>query len=322
MEDKPLVSVIIPTYNRANLICRAIESVINQTYKNLEIIVVDDGSTDNTKARIQPYIENIRYYYQENRGASAAQNKGIELATGDWISILASDDIWLPEKIELQLEALNIFGKEFGACFTDCRFLGSNLFDDTAFKRARLTSKLYFDKLNNPFDYILGHHLAFFVQSMLVKRCLVTGANGFNPKLIVLEDTDLIFRLSIKTRFCIVNKPLVIIDRTAETRGGRLSILIENRKDEAFLSMEAVYSYWLTISDVIEKQGLKNRIIECLKSCYYDWIITKIKRFIWHDIMPIAKKLNLIGEPYSRIFSNILKRGIRKLFRVHKIYID
>ena len=88
----PTISVIIPTFNRSKLVVNAIRSVLCQTYRDYEIIVVDDGSTDNTTQVIKPYMDRIRYVYQPNRGASAAQNRGVKLAKGDWVSILASDD--------------------------------------------------------------------------------------------------------------------------------------------------------------------------------------------------------------------------------------
>lgn len=100
-----LISVVIPTYNRAGYITNALESVLSQTYQNFEILIVDDGSTDDTKEVILS-LDNpkIRYIYQENAGASAARNTGIKNAKGEFIAFLDSDDTWYPEKLEKQLE--------------------------------------------------------------------------------------------------------------------------------------------------------------------------------------------------------------------------
>lgn len=102
--EKPLVSVIIPTYNRAPILPRALESVISQSYEPLEIIIVDDGSTDNTAAVIKAWqaktTRSIKYVYQSNGGCSSARNHGIQLSTGRLIALLDSDDSWLPEAIE------------------------------------------------------------------------------------------------------------------------------------------------------------------------------------------------------------------------------
>jgi glycosyltransferase involved in cell wall biosynthesis len=105
----PTVSVIIPTYNRANYICEAIDSILAQTYADYEIIVVDDGSTDGTRQALQRWIDDgtICYYYQENRGESAARNHGIRKARGQYIAFLDSDDLFLPTKFEKQVACLS-----------------------------------------------------------------------------------------------------------------------------------------------------------------------------------------------------------------------
>ena len=107
MNNTDLISVIIPTYNRAHLIKRSVDSVLNQTYKNLELIIVDDGSTDNTKEIIDSINDNrIVYVKQENQGACAARNKGIDLAKGKYIAFQDSDDTWILNKLETQINAL------------------------------------------------------------------------------------------------------------------------------------------------------------------------------------------------------------------------
>lgn len=102
----PLVSVIIPVYNGSGYLLEAIDSVLSQTYRYYEIMVVDDGSTDDTAALLQPYLrqnsEQIRYVYQANQGVGAARNHGIRQARGSWIAFLDQDDVWLPEKLALQ----------------------------------------------------------------------------------------------------------------------------------------------------------------------------------------------------------------------------
>lgn len=108
MRSDTRVSVIIPTYNHARFISSAIDSVLEQTYKNVEIIVVDDGSTDNTKQILEPYIEanKILYYYQTNKGAPAARNYGIKIAKGKFIKFLGSDDFLYSQQLELQVADL------------------------------------------------------------------------------------------------------------------------------------------------------------------------------------------------------------------------
>jgi len=107
----PQVSVIIPTYNRAQYVCEAIDSVLAQTYRDLEIIVVDDGSTDNTREVLGKYDDQVRYIYRENGGPSAARNTGLGHARGEYIAFLDSDDLFLPGKLEVQLKGFDQFPK-------------------------------------------------------------------------------------------------------------------------------------------------------------------------------------------------------------------
>lgn len=104
----PRVSVIIPTYNRSKLLANAIDSVLDQTFDDLEIIVVDDGSTDETSEVVKGYGDKVNYKYLENKGmgGSYARNRGIEAASGEYIAFLDSDDFWLPEKLEKQMALL------------------------------------------------------------------------------------------------------------------------------------------------------------------------------------------------------------------------
>jgi glycosyltransferase involved in cell wall biosynthesis len=101
------VSVIIPTFNREKLLHRALTSVFKQTHQNFEVLVVDDGSIDETAAMIKKYFPKVRYFFQRNRGVSAARNLGIKNAGGDLIAFLDSDDEWLPSKLEKQIQFLN-----------------------------------------------------------------------------------------------------------------------------------------------------------------------------------------------------------------------
>ena len=104
MSTKLKVSVIIPTYNCAQYLTAAVKSVLEQTYTNYEIILVDDGSTDNTRQVLEPYWDKVNYVYQDNQGVAAARNRGLELATGELIAFLDHDDLYLPDKLALQVK--------------------------------------------------------------------------------------------------------------------------------------------------------------------------------------------------------------------------
>lgn len=116
-----LVSVIVPTYNRAYCLRKTIDSVLNQTHQNLEVIIINDGSTDETRELVQSKYggeRRVRYFYQDNRGVTGARNKGIGLALGDYTAFLDSDDVWLPWKLEMQLYCME-FLPHVGMIWTD-----------------------------------------------------------------------------------------------------------------------------------------------------------------------------------------------------------
>jgi glycosyltransferase involved in cell wall biosynthesis len=119
--NTPLVSIVVPTYNRAYCLAKTIESALAQTYQNLEILIIDDGSTDETSeliAREYAAETRIRYSYQTNAGVSAARNHGFNLANGEYIALLDSDDLWQPWKLELQVAILEQ-SKEIGMIWTE-----------------------------------------------------------------------------------------------------------------------------------------------------------------------------------------------------------
>jgi len=122
MEDR--VSVITPTYNRPRWLPETIESVLNQTYPNVEIIVVNDGSTDDTEQILEPYMDRIVYIYKENGGQGSAVNAGIVASTGEYIARVDDDDLFLPEKVELQVRMFQQ-KPQLGLVATDCHIIDS-----------------------------------------------------------------------------------------------------------------------------------------------------------------------------------------------------
>jgi GT2 family glycosyltransferase len=122
----PLVSVIVPTYNRAHLVARTIESVLRQTYQSIEIVIVDDGSKDDTEAVIQKGYGSeprVRYFKKENGGPASARNAGMERACGDYVALLDSDDTWHPWKLDLQIRCMERL-PELGMTWTDMQMIG------------------------------------------------------------------------------------------------------------------------------------------------------------------------------------------------------
>lgn len=216
---KPKVSVIIPTYNRAAKVRNAIESVLSQTFSDLEVIVVDDGSSDDTGRILGEMFGNrIRYYAQANQGVSAARNKGIAEARGEWISFLDSDDLWEKDKVEWQLKALERFGSQCGACYTDARVLNYPE-KRTLFQMAQESHRHEgIMGVNTEVLKLLvrpgGAGMVLSACSLLARADLVERTGGLNPKLRYQQDTEFMFRLALLTKFCYVNRPLAWFDRS------------------------------------------------------------------------------------------------------------
>lgn len=220
----PKVSVVIPTYNRAGTVPRAIESVLAQTVTDLEVIVVDDGSSDETgKILRELFGDRIRYYSQTNQGASVARNKGVEEARGEWIAFLDSDDLWEREKLEWQLKALEQFGPECGVCYTDVRFF-NHPETQTMFQIAegeyrhegtRGVNRDVLQRLVRPG----GAGMVVCLSSLVARADVVRKTGKFDPQLLYSQDSEFMFRLAMVTGFCYVNRPLVWFDRSpAEIR--------------------------------------------------------------------------------------------------------
>lgn len=122
-KDHPHISVIIPTYNRASMLGRAIQSVLDQTYRDFELIVVNDCSSDNTEEVVMSFAdERIRYIrHPSNKGGSAARNTGISSSRGDYIALLDDDDEWLPNKLEMQVDLLDRLPEDYGVVYSGYR---------------------------------------------------------------------------------------------------------------------------------------------------------------------------------------------------------
>jgi glycosyltransferase involved in cell wall biosynthesis len=215
----PRISVVIPTYNRADKVRTAVESALLQTVSGVEVIVVDDGSTDGTgKLLEEHYGGRIRYFAQPNQGVSVARNKGISEAQGEWIAFLDSDDFWEKDKLEWQLKALEQFGPQCAACYTDGRF-DNNAETRTIF----VTSERFYrhegtiGMTTRSLEVVSKLSQAFCIwpSSLIVRADVVRQTGGFDPNLRCEEDSDFLFRLAIVTNLCYVNLPLFHLDRTS-----------------------------------------------------------------------------------------------------------
>lgn len=197
------ISIIIPTYNRAHLIERSVRSVLNQTYENIELIIVDDGSTDNTEQIIKSIDDNrIIYHKQENRGQSEARNTGALLSTSDYIAFHDSDDVWRENKLQRQMSYMEE-NPQYGMVY--CSFL-KHMLDGETFTTPN--SNLIGETEGDMFLTLLVNN-KISTQTMLLKKDLFLELGGFDLSLRCLEDWEFALRFSKSYYIGHVNETLV-----------------------------------------------------------------------------------------------------------------
>jgi glycosyltransferase involved in cell wall biosynthesis len=206
----PLFSVIIPTYNSGWSLQPAIESVLSQTFHDFEIIVVDDGSTDDTQLRLQRFTDpRLKFIYKKNAGRAEARNSGIAVATGDWLAFLDADDLWLPCKLEKQALAIQgnpeivmVYSKSYS--FSE-RDMESGVISQVP------TEFITGEGRPHPSDCLREFLLARFhvcTSTVAANRMTVVELDGFDPQFKISEDWDLFTRLAWKGKVLFIPEPL------------------------------------------------------------------------------------------------------------------
>ncbi len=194
------ISVVIPTFNRISLVARAIDSVLKQSLNPYEIIVVDDGSDDGTSEMIQNKYKSIKLIQQQNNGVSAARNKGIKHAKGDWIGLLDSDDEWTEKKLENQADRL-IKTPEYDFCHTNEIWIRDGV---------RVNQRKKHEKYGG---YIFDKCLdicRISPSSVLFRKNILDHVGWFDNQLPVCEDYDLWLRITSEYRILFIDDPLII----------------------------------------------------------------------------------------------------------------
>jgi glycosyltransferase involved in cell wall biosynthesis len=194
------VSIIIPTYNRGWIVKEAIDSVMAQDYRDFELIIVDDGSTDNTPYILDSYRDDIRVFRQQNRGVSAARNRGLAAASGRFIAFLDSDDLWLPQKLKRQVDFFNST-PDACICQTEEIWIRNNM---------RVNPKKRHKK---PRGMIFEPSLSLCLVSpsaVMIRASLFEQVGGFDETLPACEDYDLWLRISCRYPVYLIDTPLII----------------------------------------------------------------------------------------------------------------
>ena len=308
--EQPLVSVVIPTYNRADLIDRAINSVIEQSYKNLEIIVVDDNSQDKTAEVVNSLGDNrIHYYYHNtNLGGSAARNTGVNKSQGKYIAFLDSDDVWLPHKLENQLEEISANIDHLDKIVSYTKFQKSS----RVFYQRSILPQRGKKTMETIADYFWLAGGEFLTSTILISRSLAI-VNPFQTSLRKHQDLDFILRLDRQgAKFIFVPQVLTIwhneprSDRISKNTNYQLSIdwieqyrnQISERAFKGFILKEIVPKMILNEKTKAAAcnlliEGFQKRIIPLN---YFLFLIIKqaISRKHQQSLKMLLKKIKLI----------------------------
>ncbi|MEW6109468.1 MAG: glycosyltransferase [Nitrospirota bacterium] len=270
------VSVIIPTYNRAQYICQAIESVLQQTMKDYGVIVVDDGSTDNTREVITPYLDKIKYIYTDNCGPAHARNVGMKAATGEYISWLDSDDLYYPYKLELQSACLDKFQDVAMVCTEASAFDDSGYWDEyhlkkyhkSAYDNSDITYENIFSEnillkdagldsgnwenrriyVGNIFDMYF-QHLIVLTAGVMIRKNILEKIGFQNEKYWLFEEYDFVLRICKHYKAAFIDVP------TYKLRYHRGQISATAKKD----GIKTVIRKQERLLEIAEKYGFRDR---------------------------------------------------------------
>lgn len=264
---RPFVSIIIPTYNRATLLLQAVQSVLNQTYQNFEILVIDDHSTDNTPKLISE-IDDIRVHYirlVQNQGAPVARNIGLKKAKGELVAFLDSDDEWHQTKLEKQIGVFAQSNSNLGVVYTGLKIINVTKKSETIItptKRGKIT------------EHLLTQNYLGTTSSVVIKKEILNYVGGFDLSFTSCQDWDLFIRLSLKTDFDFIDEPLVYY---FEHDGNRIStnsnaivkgyLNIHHKYNELLgkLSKPLIQKHYLTIGKYILKAGVLSQDKKIIK---------------------------------------------------------
>ena len=267
----PKVSVVIPTYNRAQFLSEAVQSVMSQSFKDFETIVVDDGSTDNTREILASLP--VRYIRQENRGVSAAINRGIEASSGDYVVFLASDDVLLETTLQKEVEILDSY-PEVGFCYGQAQYIDEN----GSIFRVRKSSFLDGSTIVDGKEQI--RELLFLCRitqsSSMVRRSRIAEVGGMHEELTFAEDRHFFIRLAKTCSAAYIAEPLV----KYRVHSGQLHRKVDYRAAEKV--------FLLVLKEVYEDPNFAPYFQDC-KNRAYCYSYRRIASYAYGNNMRLAR---------------------------------
>lgn len=308
--NKPLVSIIIPNYNRANLIGETLDSILAQTYTHWECIIVDDGSTDNSKEVIQKYVDKDNRFQLYDRpddipkGANACRNYGFELSKGEYINWFDSDDIMHPEKLSKQISTLSKQNSNFSVC-------QSYVFENNIKNILGLRHNSIYSE--SPFEDFLKHKITWLTQAPLFKKSFLLNNNlRFDETLQAAQEFEFFCRvLYVSPSYQYTNEPLVFLRKHENSISYNKDE--QNRQLHYFKAREIVFDFLYennTNIKYLDEYISKAYFYYINNRLYKKGIRTLIKRILSNRFFNLRFKFNMIMAllPFS-----IFKRSSRLL---------
>ncbi|MFW5891092.1 MAG: glycosyltransferase family 2 protein [bacterium] len=277
----PLVSVIITTYSRPENLRRAIISVLNQTYRNIELIVVDDNDISSeyrtqTSKVIEGFSDRVKYIqHQTNCGANVARNTGIDNSKGEYICFLDDDDEYLPRKIEEQINVIDIYNRKTKVLvFVGANIFGNTLFNNSLWMKAYKESIVKFNKEEIFASNYIGSN-----SFIMVDKLSLMDSNKYDINMPSCQDWDLYIRLSlINVDFFGINKPLVNYYHNDD------AIRITNNKSKRIRGHELIKEKYE--KHILEKSNII--ISRFYRYLYYQYLLVERQKAI--ELLPLIKK--------------------------------
>jgi glycosyltransferase involved in cell wall biosynthesis len=307
-KTKHLVSVVIPAFNVSKFIEESVQSVLGQTYRPIEIIVVDDGSTDGTSSVLEKYSDTIKVVIQENAGAGAARNRGILEATGEYVAFLDGDDVWFSAKLEKQIE---VFKRNKDVCLVsgkaDCMDASGAAMDEDLNFRGDV-----YNRAMNFYEDLLFKGNPIWTSSVVVKKAALHTAGLFDESKKRSQDYDMWIRLAENNHFYILSEKL------GQYRWLRSSLTHRDIGSEYEAQLEILKKHsWRFQSDQYRKR---------LADVYFNWAGTE---FCYGTVRRgtelTMKSLQLDPfevKTYIQMFGSFAKNPIRKLLGRNKGFYE
>ena len=303
----PQISVIIPTYNRERFVGKAIDSVMRQSFADLELIVIDDGSTDSTRQILEAYGATVRCIFQENAGVSSARNAGIKVAQGTWVAFLDSDDEWTKDYLSCQVAQIQKFPEAVAHIANAVTILPnggrSSLFFETGLlDRFNREPCLVFER---PLRVII-EHAPWFLQSSIFCRDALIKAGLLDEELSIAEDLDIIARVALGGPVTFCRNELVEVYRREES-------IVNLGAQSLRRGIYRCNAFGMVYANLLSSSGLTR-----IEKATVERALSSTKRALG-NVLVMADRKSEARQAYKQSFS--LCPSVRSLIKIAGTYL-